>query len=79
MKESVITNQKLVQNVGFLDKIFFSDFLEVTKELNISEIHLTGGELVCIIKLPIYSENWTKMDLSSKGLLFVVINASLTK
>ncbi|VED63197.1 Uncharacterised protein [Staphylococcus delphini] len=57
MKESVITNQKLVQNVGFLDKIFFSDFLEVTKELNISEIHLTGGELVCIIKLPIYSEN----------------------
>lgn len=66
MKEPVIANQKLIQNVGFLDKIFFSDFLEVTKELNISEIHLTGGKLVCILKLTVYSENLRKMDLSSK-------------
>ena len=37
-------NQKLIQNVDFLDKTFFSDFLEVARELNISEVHLTGGE-----------------------------------
>ncbi|WP_438326819.1 hypothetical protein [Staphylococcus pseudintermedius] len=43
MKEAIIEIRNL-KNIDFLDKAFFSDFLEVTKKLNISEVHLTGGE-----------------------------------
>lgn len=37
-------NQKLIQNVYFFDETFFSDFLEITSELNICKIHLAGDE-----------------------------------
>ena len=49
-------NQKLIQNVDFFDEAFFVDFLEVTRELDICEVHLTGGEpsmhpkIDCIIR-----------------------------